>query len=868
MRGRRTVFLKAATYSVGRDLTNSIVLYSKLASRQHSLLLRVTAPETADYLFRIIDGNLQGKCSTNGIKINGQRCFSHDLKHGDSIVFGGDAKAKYYATANLSDLELLKSSQAADLSGFLSNLSDPFQTLVSPNNKSKNFSEAALVRLASFPELIPNPILEVDLAGTITYLNPAAVAQFPDIREAGLQHPVLVGLLSIEVGSRPTVQQEKPKFFVREVEIGSRVLEQSIHYIPESDLIRSYVVDITERKQAEAQLHKRDSLLQGVAEATNHLLTNPDYNTAIANALAILGMAAEVDRVYLYENHPHPITGEVAMSLRFEWTQGSVEPKINQPYWQNYSYSACDLSRWYAALSTGNSLSGLVREFPAVEQAVLDQGGTCSILMVPIQVSNQFWGYIGFDDCSSERRWSKSDESILFAMAASISGAFQRQQTEQRIRYQALHDQLTDLPNRMLFNDRLELALANAYRSGEMLAVMFLDLDRFKTINDTLGHTVGDRLLKCVAERLTGCLREGDTVARWGGDEFTLLLTQISCGEDAVKTAQRILDTLKPAFSLEGHELYISSSIGIALHPDNGRDAEILIKNADAALYFAKDQGRNNYQLYTSITNSQAPELLALEKSLYRALEREEFILYYQPQVNINTWEITGIEALLRWRHPEMGLIAPQTFIPLAEQNGLIIPIGKWVLRTACAQNRAWQEAGLFPLCVAVNLSAKQFQQPQLVEMIQQILAETKLEPCFLELEVTETTAIQNLDFAKEMLHNLQKLGVRISMDDFGTGYSSLNYLKKLSFDSLKIDRSFVQDLLANSKDAEIVTAMITLGRGLNLKVIAEGVETREQLDFLRALQCEEVQGFHYNQPLPAENLTEVLRTHWQKKLS
>lgn len=866
--GRRSVFLEAATYSVGRDLTNSIVLHSKLVSRQHSILLRVTAPETTNYLFRIIDGNLQGKRSTNGLRINGRRCFSHDLKHGDSIVFAGDVEAKYYAISELSDLEFLKSGAVEDPSGFLSSLSNPRQTLIVSDSEHENFGEAALVRLASFPELIPNSILEVGLTGSITYLNPAAVTQFPGIQETGLQHPILAGLLSMVQQGKPGQGHPVRTFFAREVEIGNKVFDQSIHYIPESDLIRSYILDITERKQAEAELCKRDSLLQGVAEATNHLLTNTDYSSAIANALAILGIAAEVDRVYLYENHPHPITGETSMSLRFEWTQGTVASKINKSYWQNHPYTARGTSRWYATLSTGNSLSGLVREFPEVEQEVLAQGGTCSILMVPILVNHEFWGYIGFDDCHSERRWSKSDESILLTMAASISGAFQRQQTEQTIRYQALHDLLTDLPNRMLFNDRLALALANAYRSEEMLAVMFLDLDRFKTINDTLGHTVGDRLLQCVAERLARCIREGDTVARWGGDEFTLLLTQVNSAADGVKTAQRILDTLKPAFALEGHELYISSSIGIALYPDSGNDAETLIKNADAALYFAKDQGRNNYQLYTSIMNSKAPELLALEKSLHHALEREEFILYYQLQVNINTWEITGIEALLRWQHPEMGLVAPQTFIPLAEQNGLIIPIGEWVLRTACAQNKAWQDAGISSLCVAVNLSAKQFHQPRLVGMIRQILEETGLEPCFLELEITETTAIQNLDFTQQVLCELQEIGVRFSMDDFGTGYSSLNYLKNLSFNSLKIDRSFVQDLLASSKDVEIVTAMIALGRGLNLKVVAEGVETKEQLDSLRSLQCEEIQGFHYNQPLPAENVTEVLQTHWQKNIS
>ena len=854
-KGQRTLPLLEATYSLGRDLRNAIVLYSPSVSRQHAILLRVTIPNTDQYGFRIIDGNFEGKKSTNGLFVNGNKCLHHNLQNGDVIAFDSHTQAKYYVITNLSEQIFSESCGTGDLSNFLSGKVNSLSHVSKAIMENINFeaaSETALARLASFPELIPNAIIEMDLAGRVTYLNPAAAAKFPNLRQIGQEHPILTQLLT-------AVKNQAQNSFVREVTVGNQIFEQSVHYLPESNLIRTFIIrEITEQKQAELELKQRDRLLQAVAEAANYLLAEMNYDLAIEKALAALGEATNVERVYLFQNHPHPVSGEMSISMQCEWIKSGAE--TSHSHWQNQSYQTPGLERWYSKLFQGETISDFTQIFSPEEQKLLMGDNIKSLLFVPLRLETQFWGCLGLVECKSERYWSKHEESSLITMAASISGARQRQQIEEKIRYQAMHDLLTGLPNRLRFNDILNQGIQKIIQPEESIAVMFLDLDRFKIINDTLGHTVGDDLLKIVAQRIRDTIRIEDVVARWGGDEFTIFLPRVTEIPPIIQIAENILQTLEDAFYINGHELYISSSIGIALLGKDSPDAETLIQHADAALYYAKNEGRNNYQFYKESLSQKNPELLNLEKNLRHAMKRKELMLYYQPRVNITTGKITGMEALLRWNHSEMGVISPAVFIPLAEKSGLIISIGEWALRQACIQNKAWQDAGYQPITIAVNLSPGQFRQPKLVEILTDILTETQLNPEFLELEITETTAIADINFTTVALQNLAEMGLLLSIDDFGTGYSSLNRLKVLPFHNLKIDQSFIRELTTDPKVAHIIQAIVTLGQSLGLRLIAEGVEHPSELEFLRSIHCDEVQGYLLYRPLSVEQATEALK--------
>jgi diguanylate cyclase (GGDEF)-like protein/PAS domain S-box-containing protein len=448
----------------------------------------------------------------------------------------------------------------------------------------------------------------------------------------------------------------------------------------------------------------------------------------------------------------------------------------------------------------------------------------------------------------------------VMLVEGTIEDISDRKLAEERVQFLAYYDALTGLPNRTLLQDRLAKSLASARRHKEKVALLFLDLDRFKIINDSLGHSFGDLLLQQVAERLKKWARAQDTVARIGGDEFLIALASVNDDSDAAVAAGRIMEAMNSDFVIQGRTFNVSCSIGISLFPDHGADNEALIKNADAAMYTAKESGRNAFRFFSNDMNARVVERLNLEHGLRGALEKNEFFLLYQPQTNVESGEIVGAEALLRWKHPELGLISPDRFIRVAENSGLILPIGEWVLRTACLTARSWQTQGLPAIPVAVNVSAVQFRHESFRDLIRQVLQETGLAPNYLELELTESLLLSNADVTLSVLRALKEIGINLAIDDFGTGYSSLSYLRQFPVSKLKIDRSFIRDVPSNSDDTAIATAIISMAKGLNIKVIAEGVENETQMAFLRHQHCDEVQGYYFSRPLTPEQMVEKLQ--------
>ncbi len=443
---------------------------------------------------------------------------------------------------------------------------------------------------------------------------------------------------------------------------------------------------------------------------------------------------------------------------------------------------------------------------------------------------------------------------------AIFSDISEKKSSEAHIEFLANYDPLTQLPNRRLFIDRVDQGLKTAVREKTKLGIIFFDLDHFKTINDSLGHSLGDHMLVEVAKRISQCIRDADTVARLSGDEFAMMIANVTEVSDISIVANKIIESMRLPFHIDDYELHVTCSIGISVYPEDGNSYELLLKNADTAMYCSKNNGRDNFEFFSAAMSTQALERLSLETSLRKALDNNELKIFYQPQVDTNTGKIIGMEALLRWFHPEMGLISPDQFIPLAEEIGVIIQIGKWVLEETCRQNKAWQDMGLKAVPVAVNLSAVQFRQHNLLSIVQEILMETLLLPCYLELELTEGLLMDCSEYNVSLLSKFRQLGVKLSIDDFGTGYSSLSYLSRFPINKLKIDRSFVIDLMKSNNNSAITSAIISLGHDLGLIVIAEGVETKGQFNFLQAHQCDEIQGYLFSKPVPADEMQQLLR--------
>jgi diguanylate cyclase (GGDEF)-like protein/PAS domain S-box-containing protein len=815
-RSKRIVPLEENTYSLGRATSNNVVLYDALVSRYHATLLRTNDVTSSDFYYWLIDGDLKGHKSTNGIIVNGQVCSAHKLKNGDTIVFAKNAKATYYITSNPHEIEPEETPNVGEISdiepvsGFVTEepnrvkrvLNDEMKRTMIFSEESKPMTQDEVARLSSFPELDPNPIVETNFEGDLTYANSVALKIFKTIYQEGLKHPVLANL---------SLQPDNNNI-CREIEIDNRVYEQYIHYFVDRRTIRSYLIDITSRKQLEESAQEDHKLYEALKKQIGE---------------GILLVDAETKKIIDTNNNYCNLTG----------------------------YSRAELLQMSVYQSIGRNIESINKNL----QRILNE----KCYFVGESVHRKKDG----NTIDVEENISLAELKGKDIFCFTIKDISERKQSEERLNYQTFHDSLTGLPNRRLFSKQLEESIIKAQNNNILLSVMFLDVDRFKNVNDSLGHEIGDLLLQGVAQRLKSCLRDRDVIARWGGDEFTLILNQIGNLEEPAKIGQRLLDALQSPFNIQDHQLHVRCSIGIAVYPKDGETAETLIKNADAALYRTKQKGKNNYNFYTSTMNAEASEMLRLETFLHGALKREEFILYYQPQVNIKTKKICGVEALIRWQHPELGLVSPAKFIPLAEETGSIVQIGEWVLKTACQQSKTWQNMGLPNLKVSVNIAPRQFQEDNLVDKIEKILFETELSPNSLELEITETTIVQNVDFARHALRRLRSMGINVSMDDFGTGYSSLGYLKKFSFQTLKIDQSFVRDLQDNPQDKAIISAIVTLGRGFNLRVVAEGVETIEQLEMLRALNCEEMQGYWFSRPLPTNEATQFLCNHFQARV-
>lgn len=787
----QTILLESATYSIGRHVGNSIVINNSTVSGQHAILLRLNGLPTETLAFRIIDGNLQGNRSRNGLWINGTRCHSHDLQDQDVIHFGPDIQARYYC------LDLSTPTDDSDPTAIA--FCRPFNlSNAAPRNLSHQdlqiFGDQALVRLSSFIELIPYPIFEINLSGKITYLNPAAIEQFPDLK-GNIQHPLLENLLFLEP---PPTQ----KHLVREVQVGTLIYEQFIHYLIESNLVRSYLVDITQRIQAEQRLSESEDRYAATAAGANDGLW--DWNL---------------------------ITNQIYFSPRWKAMLGYTEADIGD-----------SPDEWFCRLYSAD-------ESVVQSQLALHLSGAAAQFQTEFRLLTQLGEYRWFR-CRGLARRNEFNEP--YRLSGSLMDITDHYSIKQQLLEDSLRDVLTGLPNRHLFMTRLRQAFQkNQIAKNAQYAVLFLDLDRFKVVNDSLGHLLGDELLLQVAARLKICLRDQDIVARFGGDEFVILLDNVECVNDTRSVAERIQKQMKACFYLDQQEVFMGASIGIAISGPQYQNPEDILRDADAAMYRAKRAGLSRYEIVNGDIHTGSLDLLQMDSDLRRAIERQEFFLVYQPIVSLSTGQIAGFEALIRWQHPERGLVPPADFISLAEETGFIIPLGDWVLQKACCQMRLWQiqYPSAVPLTIHVNVSSKQFAQPDFVHKTRDIVQETELAYGSLKLEITEGVIMQHEAFVAQQLNLLRELGICLGIDDFGTGYSSLKYLNSFPLDTLKIDRSFVSQMESNDS-LEIVRTIINLAHNLKMELVAEGVETQAQVTQLQEMGCEYAQGYFFSKPL------------------
>ncbi|MCM1984426.1 EAL domain-containing protein [Lyngbya confervoides] len=801
----RLLLLESSSYTIGRHEANSIVLDSPTASRHHAYLIRILSPTEKQYHFRIFDGDFNGKRSRNGLWVNGKRRSACTLKDQDIISFGEEWSIRYHIVSNRHDKRLDPTVAVSEfpIPQLAPNLAPGAQLFpkstqggqIKPDESLKHH-EMILARLSSFAELAPHAIIETDLSGQITYYNPMAAIQF--------QNLILGETAAVVAGLMETLDHGRIQTLTREVMVGGCVYEQSIHCILQSQVIRSYFTEITQRKNLEQTLVEAKARYAAAANGANDGIWDWDL---------------VADRLYV--------------SARWKAMSGYSESQIS-----------ADPKEWFSRIHP-HDLDRVTQEIK------LHCNGCIPHFESEYRILNQDGNY----------RWVRArglalrnDQGQAIRIAGSQADIHDHHLAKTQLAHDALHDGMTGLPNRTLFLDRLNQALKHLKRTPEAkCAVLFLDLDRFKLINDSLGHSAGDELLIEVAHRLQQCLRAEDTVARLGGDEFVVLLHSIEKIDDALRTAHKILAVLRTAIPIQGHEIFTSASIGIALSDHSTSAAADLLQNADTAMYQAKHLGKNQLALYGSSMRGHSIRQLTLESDLQKALQRQEFQLLYQPILTLDSRQTVGVEALIRWDHPTRGLVAPADFIPVAEDTGLIVPIGWWVIETACEQLRCWSEH-YHPLSMSLNISSRQFLEHDFVARVEEVIRRQQIQPHQLKLEITEGVAMHNPQIIARKFEQIQALGVRLMMDDFGTGYSSLNYLKSFSIDTLKIDRSFI-DAMLQENGIEIIRTIINLAHNLNMDVVAEGVEHEDQAQRLVELGCEYGQGYLFAKPMDADRL-------------
>lgn len=800
-KGRRIISLEDDNYTLGRDSHNSIVIYDYQVSRIHATLVKIKDQENNDFSYLIIDGDLQGNRSTNGLVIGGKATIEHELKHGEMVRFASEAKANYYIIPKDSGIDLFNPDDLGNISITRSSVTENAkQTIIAKpveNIPVNNQDQEELIRLASFPELSPNPIIEIDWDGNITYINPAATIKFDTIYEEKNNHPILAGLLS-EYNNR------QGNLFLREVKIGTEVFEQYVHYLSEKKLIRSYIFDFTKRKQIEASLKESEARYKSIVRQTSEGIF-----LAYANNKRIIEANAAYCRLLGYTDE------EIAQLTVYNVIVNDIQD-LNQDL-DKILENKEDFVGQYIHRTKDGSL-------------------------------------INLESCVSLISYRGKD---MFCFL--LRNIDNRKQLEDGYKHNTFYNSLTNLPNKNLFNEHFNIAIANAQRHQYLMSIIIIEIENLEQFHEVEDHHQLEKFLKNFAEGFKSCLRSGDLASHWEDNKFVGLLSRINGSRDSAKIAKRMSETLDKYLDTKNEKIRLKLNIAIVVYPLDGEDQLTLMKNVLLSLEQNKNSFQGNYGITDYGISAKTASVLKLENLISNAIKEQQFFLCYQPQINIYTKKITGIEALLRWQHPELGQVTPRHFIKIAEDTNLMIPIGKWVLYTACMQAKAWLNKGLCNFPIAINISPRQFQQSNLIELIEKILGQTGLPPSQLELEITENCLTRNYQIAGPILQKLATLGVRICLDDFGTGNTSLGYIEQFNFNTIKIGQELMTEYNNESKQNAMISAIVTIAHGFSVRVVAEGVEKLEQVELLRNVKCDEIQGYLFSRPLIAQDATNFL---------